>query len=314
MLTDVVSPKVTQMEEAYMSRWANLIPIIAHSQRAYVYFLNRLRADSFDAMAATLSREGPVTPKQADYIANFVSVFTGRGRLPGDYAMASQVLNDTFFAPRYVVSRFQALTGQPLRYAKDPAVRALIAGEYARALIGYGVVYGLASTALKEFVNVEYDPRSTDFGKVRIGDTRIDFLSGLSQPTVLMTRLGLTALGLPSYKTRTGELQTLKAGGPRTNRIVSDIITDFTRSKLAPMPAAAWNAVEGKKVTGEPTTPVQELANMLVPMTGRDVYKAIQKYGVAGGTALGLIAFFGDSVNTYSAKSTARRRKRHRAR
>ena len=137
-LTDIRSPKLSQLEEMYMSRWADKIPLVNNSQRAYVYFLNRLRADVFDTMAGNLGQHGHVTADQAKQLSNFINVFTGRGTLEGDAANAAALLNRAFFAPRYVISRFQALTLQPLRYAKDPKVRMLIAKEYAKTLIGYG--------------------------------------------------------------------------------------------------------------------------------------------------------------------------------
>src|SRR6185436_8004561 len=73
--------KLSQMEEAYMSRWADKIPLVAASQRAYVTFLNKLRADSFDAMANGLARNKELTEVEAKAIANFVNVATGRGNL-----------------------------------------------------------------------------------------------------------------------------------------------------------------------------------------------------------------------------------------
>jgi hypothetical protein len=60
-LTDIKSPKMQDLEEAYMSQWTEKIPVLAGSQRAYVYFLNRLRADTFDGMARNLGNNGHIT-------------------------------------------------------------------------------------------------------------------------------------------------------------------------------------------------------------------------------------------------------------
>jgi len=311
-LTEIKSPKLSDMEEMYLSRWADYIPGVSHSQRAYVYYLNRLRADSFDAMAKTLGRKGQVTPKQADALSNFINVFTGRGTIPAKYANAAVILNDAFFAPRYVLSRFQVVTGQPLRYAKDPAVRRMIAGEYARALIGYGIMYStvaIAAEALGQKIEVSFDPRSTEFGKIKIGDTRIDPLSGLSQAIVLLTRLAPPITGklklLGHTKTAAGIVQPVWGHGPMTQRGFGDILTDFGRSKLAPLPSAIWNTAESKKVTGEPTTLTKELLGMLTPLSGNDIYQAMVAHGVPAGAALGLLAFLGDSVNTYSRRGVS---------
>ena len=152
------SSRMSGLEEAYMSRWAEKIPGVAQSERAYLTFLNKLRADSFDAMISTLSRNGTATQEEMSTIANFINVATGRGNL-GKIDQAAVALNTVFFAPRYVASRFQLLLGQPL-YRGTAKTRKLIVGEYARYLAGLGVVYLLAHLSGAE---IEDDPRSANF-------------------------------------------------------------------------------------------------------------------------------------------------------
>lgn len=298
-ITELTSPKLSEMEEMYMSRWAEKIPLVAGSQRAYVYYLNRLRADAFDVMARNLPRNGAPTPAQAEAISNYINVFTGRGN-PGSHAQAMASLNNVFFAPRYQLSRFQALIGQPLYYAwaRSPEVRNMIAMEYGRTMAGMGVVYTLAQLLGGDEVQIEMNPVSTDFGKVRVGDTRFDLMFGLGQATVFLSRL---ASG--RTKTDTGEVKKLFGKDvPVSQRTVSDIITTFFRSKLAPIPSALWNARMGKKVTGEATDVVQETLGMLFPMTGQDLYNSMRKYGVPRTTAITLASFFGIPVQDYEQK------------
>jgi hypothetical protein len=318
-LTDVSSPRLSQLEEQYMSPWAEKIPIVNHSQRAYVYFLNRLRADTFDAMSMLLTRSGMPNAKQAAAISNFINVFTGRGTIPGNYASSIALLNNMFFAPRYVLSRFQALTGQPLRYAlkADPAVTKLIAGEYARTLLGYGVVYGIVGTALKDYASVEWDPRSTDFGKIKVGNTRVDIMSGLSQTTVFLARSAPEVFGLGKTKTAQGKVLSLGGGrhAPITQEKYGQTAWKFVRGKFAPLPAAFFNAKEGETVVGQPTTTLNEIGKMVTPMSSNDVLSALYKYGLSKESALSLLTIFGDSVQTYSPKATTgRSRKHHRTR
>jgi hypothetical protein len=64
-------------EEAFMSRWVERIPFVKGSARAYTTFLNKLRADSFDAMASTLGKGGEVTGEEASALANFINVPRG---------------------------------------------------------------------------------------------------------------------------------------------------------------------------------------------------------------------------------------------
>jgi thioredoxin reductase len=309
-LTDIKNPKMEQLEEQYMGQWTDKIPILNNSQRAYVYFLNRLRADVFDTMAHNLGRNGNVTLEQAKGLSNFINVFTGRGHIPEQAAGAVSYANELFFAPRYTISRFQALTLQPLRYAKDPMVRKLIAIEYAKTLIGYAVFYGLVGTALKQLgATVEWNPLSSDFGKIKIGNTRWDPLSGISQATVILAR------GITGY-TKTSEGKIVKMSGPKafTTRRYFYTLADFVRQKFAPVPAAFVNSMEQQKVTGEKTTALKEGVGLVTPLNGMDVYNAMMQQGVPQGVAAFLIANFGDSVNTYATKVKTRQRKQHRSR
>jgi thioredoxin reductase len=314
-LTDIRSPKISQLEEAYMSPWVDKIPGLNHSQRAYVYFLNRLRADTFDSLATNLGQKQLVTLEQAKGISNFINVFTGRGRIKEEYAGGIAALNELFFAPRYVLSRFQALTLQPLRYAKDPAVRKAIVWEYARTLVGYSIIYGLINMLGKQAgVTIEKNPLSTDFGKVKIGNTRIDLLAGVAQTLTVMSRFGFVAT-----KTAQGQTVSLKQGPnvPFTRRNLPGVVSDFVRTKLAPVPSAILNAQSGQKVTGEPAQWLGihgELAGLVTPLNGGDILNAMVAQGVAPGLALAVLTNFGASVNTYSAKFKGRSPKQHRAR
>jgi hypothetical protein len=305
-ISDIHGP-LTAMEEVYRSRWADSIPIVNHSQRAYVYWLNRIRADTFDAMANTLAKGRDLTPNEASAISNFVNVFTGKGVIPEHYSTALNLLNDVFWAPQYTLSRFQVLTGQPIiKSLRVPAVRNLIAKEYARALIGYGTVYGTVALAAKmgliPSVTVEYDPRSSDFGKFRIGNTRIDPLAGLSQATVLMSRI-ITG---KTKSSQTGEVRSLvggKEGAKYGQSKIPDVAADFLRTKLHPVIGAAVSARTGETAVGEPTTPLKEAGKFVVPLAFSDIKDAIQEQGVPAGAAMGTLAIFGDGLQTYATKA-----------
>lgn len=282
--------KLSAMEEAYMSRWADKIPLVAGSQRAYVTFLNKLRADSFDAMAKSVARDAELTPVEAKAIANFINVATGRGSL-GMFENAATGMATVFFAPRYVASRFQLLAGQPL-YRGNARTRVLIAKEYARYLTGVALVYALGQMAGGE---VESDPRSSDFGKLRFGDTRLDPLSGLQQVTVLTSRIG------------TGETKTLRGEvvpivGPDVPYGKDDAFgvgARFLRTKLAPIPSAVINLRTGEDVTGKETTIDSAARDLMVPLALQDILKAMEEQGVPRGTALAILSIFGMGLQTY---------------
>lgn len=294
---------LSQMEEAYMSRWAGKVPLVAGSQRAYTTFLNKLRADSFDAMASSLSRSGRLTPNEAKVIAHYINVSTGRGTF-GLNEQAAVGLNSLFFAPRYVASRFQLLTGQPLWYGaasgKVPfrgtgAARRLIAGEYARILGGAAVVYalGLASGA-----SIETDPRSSDFGKLRFGNTRIDPMAGLLQVSVLLSRLGTG-----ETKTSKGKTESIRGKVKFGKSDASEIIGRFARTKLSPLAGSALDLASGKDYAGQPISPKDVALDLATPMTLNDIYKSMKEQGIPAGTALGILSIFGESIQNYDSNA-----------
>lgn len=299
--------RLSQQEEAYMSQWARNIPGVAGSERAYVTFLNMLRADAFDSMVASLGRSGSVTDAEAAVIANYVNVATGRGDL-GKATQAATWLATVFFAPKYVSSRFQLLTGQPLRKSGNTwRTRKLIATEYARSLGGLGLFYGTMGVALTALLGVpgkdekwgiETDPRSSDFGKIRIGNSRIDPMMGLQQAAVLLSRLtsGQT-------KSLSGKIQPIRGDKvPYGGANSVDVVARFLRTKLSPLLGTAANLLVGKDVVGQPVTAGGVAQSLAVPLSFRDIYAAMKEQGIPGGTALSLLNMFGVAVQTYTDK------------
>jgi hypothetical protein len=96
---------------------AEKIPGVRASNRAYVVYLNRLRADMFDAMSATLARNGEPTMAEYKAIAQYINVATGRGSFGKKFDKATDALAAVFFSPRYVASRFNFIrrTGAGVR-------------------------------------------------------------------------------------------------------------------------------------------------------------------------------------------------------
>lgn len=287
--------KLTGQEEAYIGRWIEKIPGVAASQRAYTTFLNKARADLFDSMTASLGRRGAVTDAEASAIARYINISTGRGEL-GPLEKAAVPLAEMFFSPRFTASRFQLLAGAPL-YGGTGRTRLAIAGEYARALAGIGLFYAVSKMAGKDDVQIQTDLRSSDFGKVRIHNTRIDPLMGLSQVAVFGARL----VSGETRSTITERVSPLRGPNvPYGGQTVSDVVWRFLRSKLAPVPGAVMDAVSGKNVVGEGQTPATIAQNLIEPIAIRDVWDAMTKDdGMPRGVAASLLAILGMGTQVY---------------
>lgn len=301
--------RLSQMEEVYMSRWAEKIPGIRGSGRSYTTILNLLRADSFDALVASLGKGGTVSLPQAKVLANYVNVVTGRGSKSLD-RMGTE-MNTAFFAPRWVISRLQYLAGQPLwgggPWKGTGSVRALIAKEYARTLIGAGVVYALANAA---GLGIETDPHSGNFLKIKVGTTYVDPLSGLIQWMTFLTRMatGRTVnksgqqvpirdryLLFPYQKT---------AKVPFGKTDAPDVITRFVRGKLSPAFGETVNFFAGEDLGYQPMTLMSLPSRFLEPMNIADIRKAIVAEGIPTGSALALTSTLGMSMQTHERSSS----------
>lgn len=309
--------RLTRQEEAFMGRWGKKIPGIAGSSRAYTTYLNNLRADMFDALVANLGKSGAVTLDEAKVIAYFVNAATGRADL-GQYNSAMATLNTVFFAPRFVASRFQYLF-MPfhLPFMKTtPRVKLAIAAEYGRYAAGVGLFMALA-VALGRLLpgddedkpTIEFDPRSSDFGKIKIGETRIDPLSGLAQVVVFLSRL---ASG--QTKNMKGQIQPIRGEGVKYGGSTStDVIKRFVWSKLAPVPGSAVNLLEGENVVGEKQTTAGVVGDAFIPLAFRDIYSAMRARGIPAGTAIAILNILGMGTATYGPKTKAEEQQRAQA-
>jgi hypothetical protein len=318
------SGKITRQEEAYMGRWAKwgigkkgtkinelslkALFFVAPSARSYTTFLNSMRFRVFKYMVSNLGAGGEVTIDEAKVIASYVNAATGRAEL-GKFNQAAANLNTVFFAPRYVASRFQYLA-MPFYLLPSTKVsgrvKKMIAMEYARHAMGLTAFLGL-SVALaslltddeEEKPTVEFDPRSSDFMKLKIGDTRIDPMAGLSQTVTL---IGQMATG--QKKGLRGDIKDLygenrKFGDPD----LWDVGTGFLRKKLAPIPGAIVDLRVGENVIGEKETVLSATTDLFVPLSFQEAGETMKARGLVGGAVVTALSLLGMGGGTYGPKT-----------
>lgn len=330
-LADSTKASLNKAEEAFMSRWLEkmelsteaglkgtakratqrtvntLLAPVRASERAYTGFLNQLRAETFDRIAGGLESKNKVLGLD-DFkaIANFVNQATGRGGF-GKFENAGQALSTLYFSPRFVMSRLGLLTGEPIRNA-TPATRGAIAKEYGHYLGAVAAFYALGVAAGGK---VESDPRSTDFGKLRLKNgVRIDPLVGIAQVTTFLSRMvtgetkkngqiiPLRENARPLETLRKHGLMKERAGQPdRTN--AGDVAGQFSRSKLAPVPGAVWSGLKGEDFMGKKTTFLKEFSKIAFPMSGQSVLDSMKNNGVPEGVALSILQILGARINQY---------------
>ena len=301
-ITDPSRTLATGREEAFISRLMQKIPIfgqiIQFAERSYTGFLTKLRVDVFKNIAEDFLAKGysPVKNKKLfKSTADMVNTFTGRGGLGFGNKIAPQ-LNVIFFSPRLIAARFKALN--PLWYAKQPKpVRIMAIKDFAK-FVGIGTIL-LALIKVSGVGDVEDDPRSSDFGKVRVGNTRYDIWGGFIQWARVFAQL-ITG---QRKNTATGEIVSLsKEEYPFTTR--KEVLLRFIEGKFAPVPAFINELISGAKTfEGEDITFETVVKEKFIPMYIQDIADAYTDGGFGRTIGAGTAAFFGVGVQTWQPKT-----------
>jgi hypothetical protein len=293
-------------EEARMSNLAERIPfgvgkVIRASDRAYVGFLNKLRMDYFKRLLNEGARLGQdwTDEKSLQAIGHIINDATGRGTVPAVLQDHLATANALFFAPRLLASRFNVLFN-PLKFrtltpfARREALRQLA------SLGGFAITVGTLAKMAGASVNL--DPRNADFAKIKLGNTRIDFLGGFQQ----IVRLGAQIETGQIVSSTTGKLLPLGHGFGQKSRL--SVIIQFLRGKLSPVPSLVVDALAGQDFVGNPVTwnslgsYERELGSRMVPFLAQDIWDLYHTSGTAGLLAAPL-DLFGMGVQSYKAKT-----------
>jgi hypothetical protein len=281
-------------EEAFISRWARWIPGVKLSERAYITAGNEIRHDVVKHLLVKATEAGdPISIETARGYANLVNRASGRGTLkpflPNEFA---PLLNVAMFAPRY---RIAAPQWAAHLFHSNKAVRGeawsqfwkfFTAGTTLLAVVKYGV----------PGADVNVDPRSSDFGKIKIGKTRIDFWAHMQQ---MARTAALLAEG--QRVTSTGEAIS-------TGRL--DAAWRYFRTGASPLAGLIIDSLEGESLIGDPIELSKEgirtqLWNRLAPLAFQDLVDSIREEGLRGGL-ISSLAFGGIGIQTYETDAQKR--------
>ena len=280
-------------EEKFMSSWAEKIPGVRASGRAYTGFLNKLRADVFDDLVKSAENLGLNPSKNIDLlreIGNFINLGSGRGSL-GKLQGAANALNTFFFSPRLMSSRLTLLN--PAYYVKaDHFVRK----EALKSLLTFaGTGLTILGLAKANGLDVGTDPRSSDFLKIKIGNTRIDIGAGFQQ----YLRIAGQLISGQYVSSTTGKVITLGEGYKPLTRY--DILFRQIESKEAPLFAFATDLLRGQDFAGRELDLKSEVAQLFIPMVMQSVYDIMKDDPSL--LPLSVFGFFGVGLQTYQGKT-----------
>jgi hypothetical protein len=197
--------------------------------------LNKIRFDVWKKTANQWVAEGKSWKShREDFIQlnRFINTFSGRGNL-GSFARFAPLTNATFFSPRLLVSRFQV----PFKmFVKNSRVQ----GEAISSLllfVGTGLSV-LKLMSLNKNVEVENNWHSSDWGKVKIGNTRYDFWGGFQQIARFIVQMA----------TRTEKSTITKREYPIE---WLTILSRFFQSKSSPLIGTSHDILAGEDFLGQ---------------------------------------------------------------
>ncbi len=294
-----VAAKLAEREEPFMTTVFNKLGIIKASNRAYVTGLNDLRSRSALNVLNGWKKAGiKYTKDDISDLNQLVNWASGRGTLPAGLSKRGALLNTVFFAPKLIVSRIQLPTTVLPMVTKS----ALVRREAWRTLLSFiGAGAGILTMAkLAGMGDVELDPRSADFGKLKVGETRLDIWTGYTQYIRFLTQFSTA-----QRKTVGGRIQQLQR---------LDVATRFARTKLSPAVGLLTDLVAGETFLGEELPPkstkgvVGQIYQRMTPLAIQDIIDAVSQDGVLGGV-IGASGFIGVGVVTYTDEARRERDK-----
>jgi hypothetical protein len=284
--------KLVDREEEFMTTLLDKIPGIRGSERAYTGFLSKLRADMYDDFIRKAELAGEeIKPgsKNAKDLADVVNNFTGAGSL-GRFNQSVPILNAMFFSPRKIAATMQKLN--PQKYL-DPRISPTARKEALKSLLGMvGASATVLSLARMMGADVETDPRSSDFGKVKVGNTRFDVTGGDGNYAVLLARLA-------TNKTKSTTSDIIRELGEDYGAPTrGDTLVKYFRNKLSPTASFVGDWLYGEDAIGKPFNVKKALIGRAVPLIVSSAIEAAAedpKMGVASALA----DLFGVGTQTY---------------
>jgi hypothetical protein len=283
-------------EEALASDWVDKVPMFRGTNRGFRTFLNVTRTNVLEKLlneAHAMSKVGMatgeirpnirkqiVTKVEAEALdpyknlvigkefADFVNTATGRGPLRGfilpyqsteiNAEFMANALSKVLFSPRLMASRMRMLS--PATYVMaSPQVRKQYMLSMLATMGAWGSVAALGKMAGGD---VETDLTSSDFGKIRIGNTRLDPGAGFQQYLVA----GARALRGGYTSAATGQYHRYGSGFQATTQ--ADAGERFFVNKLNPI-AKFWYDI-GNASQYQPFHTMDRTLQMFVPLAVQD--------------------------------------------
>ncbi|MFA5165573.1 MAG: hypothetical protein WC481_08450 [Candidatus Omnitrophota bacterium] len=269
-------------EEAFPSSLPEKIPLLGKlykaSESAYNGAALRMRADLADTLIPRVEEMGISVKEKDAGLGLLINSMTGRGNIamtPGQ----AKTANIALFSIKYLKSNFDVLTAHLLEPNMRPEVKKMAANNILKTV---GVLAGVLATAkLFDDESVNLDPRSSDFGKIMVGEnhkTKINITAGMGSLITLAARIVPTThngkLGWWKINAKGRYVQTNIARYGGENPF--DIITSFLSGKTSPVARVLLDSMKGRTMRGTKPTIGGEITTATVPIPAQNLYQLAQ--------------------------------------
>jgi hypothetical protein len=288
-------------EEAFPTTIQEKIPGLGRafkaSDVAYTAFQQRTRAELADKYLEIAQKAGVdlTSKKELQSIGNLVNSLTSRGSL-GRLEPSAKALNNVFFSPRLLKSNIDILTAHSFQRGVTPFVRKQAAKNLLKIIGGTSAILLLANEVRPG--SVEWDPRSSDFGKIRIKDSRFDVSGGMAGLLTLSSRM---ASG--STKSSTSGEVTKYNSGDQNAPTYADTLLTFSENKLSPAAGVLVDLMKGEDFKGNAPTLKSIAGDLTIPLIVNNYNELKNQPNSANKLVAMLADSLGVSVNTYSPAS-----------
>jgi len=274
-------------EEAFPSSLPGKIPLLGKlykaSESAYNGAALRIRVDLADRLIERAESFGINVKDKEAGLGTLINSMTGRGNVHMTAGQA-RATNVTIFSVKYVKSQFDVLTAHVFNKKMDFRVKKIAAENLVKVIGTLGGI--LAVSNLLDDESVEFDPRSSNFGKILVGhrhEYAINISAGLGSMVTLAARMtphwhnGKWGWWTKTSNGRVVQINTGKYG--ESNPI--DVVINFITGKASPISRVALDLMKGKTYHGKKPTVEGELVSATTPIPVQNIYQMAQQPGNA---------------------------------
>lgn len=259
----VKSNLLPKSEEAYPISIPEKIPVlgrVAHAtQVGYEATAQLMRVDSYATVIKGAERAGVdiTDPKFKKDLGKFIGALTNRGSI-GKLEGAGNIINTFLFSPRALASTIHLATDWA-RLDYDPYIRK----QAGIALIKTGTLIAGTMAIANALApgSIELDPRSSNFGKIKVGNVTFDISGGMST----LANLGARLYTGTTKSATSGKVSSLTSGAFGSQTRLNEVI-NFFLNKSAPAVSTIVNQLRGTDAVGNKITLGSQATNAATPL------------------------------------------------